>query len=147
MSEEMKNTILSFLQKRKLELIRQIPGFIEASLKEDDGEYSLLIEMDYPIEEEIDISFDGVKIPVETTFRLDKIIKEEVEKKTQSAVVMRSEGEEVPRPENVDVDSESEAVGVVSTSSEVSVGPHQSGAKSSKSFEAWKRRHKSVRIK
>ncbi len=145
---KLEKVILSFLQKRKLELYKQIPGFVDAYLDEVDGETFLTIKTEYPIEEEIDLSFQGVNIPVKKVFQKQKNVEKVIEKEKQKAVIMSASEEEGPIPEKTEPISDTEdGLGTVSIPGEVSIGPFQTDAKNSSSLEAWKKRHKAIRIK
>lgn len=130
--------ILGFLQKHKLDLIKQIPGFIDARL---DGE-ELLLLVSNPIDGDLDLSFKGEKLPVRV-----EVQQVAVSKPTGKAIVVDGDDEFVGPVKKDTISDEDDVVGVVMVPDSEAIGPSSTGAKNQASFEAWKKRHSHVRVK
>jgi len=135
MSDEAK--ILRFLQKCKLNLMEEIPGFVDARLAPDGTK--MILRVSSPLATPPVLEFEEEKIPFEIVVDFPD------SKPVDRAVVMAdsmSPAVQVPI-------SQSGPIGTVLVPPElakVAIGPHADSARDPASLEAWKERHKHVKV-
>jgi len=113
-----RQTIMKFLQKGKLDLMRTVPGFVDAQASAaDDPNPRVILTVAAEIEAP-SMEFDSIPMPVEVVVR-------------QPVVVMKKDESGHPKPVSVNKTS----------------GDDATVARNAKSYEAWKRRHRHVKIK
>lgn len=113
-----RQTIMKFLQKSKLDLMRTIPGFVDAEAPaQDDPNPRVILTVAAEIEEP-ELTFEGEPLSVEVVVR-------------QPVVVMQKDASGRPKPVNVTPAAADDAT----------------AARNAKSYEAWRKRHRHVKIK
>lgn len=113
-----RQTIMKFLQKAKLDLMRTVPGFVDAEAPaQDDPNPRLILTVAAEIEPP-ELTHEGEPLPVEVIVR-------------QPAVVMQKDASGRPAP-----------VQVTKTAAGDSTA-----ARNQASYEAWRKRHRHVKIK
>lgn len=126
--------ILQFLQKRKFDLMREIPGLVDASLAKD-GSAKLVLRVTAPLAALPVLKLGDEEIPLEVKVDFPDA------KPVDKAVVMAgpmNPAQASPQPEH--------QVGEVALPEKQAVGAHEAGGRNQEAFEAWKRRHKAVKI-
>jgi len=124
--------VLRFLQAHKFDLMREVPGFVDARLAQD-GSAKVVLRVSTPLAVLPVCSFEGEEIPVE--LQVDFPDANPVDK----AVVVT--GSLVPMVVGPDAQRPPGQVGIVATPNEKAVGPHEPGGRNKEAFEAWKNRH------
>jgi len=126
-----KEKILGFLQKHKFDLMREVPGFVNAVIA--DTEDKLLLRVFAPLANPLNLMFEDEQIPVEV------IVDFPDAKPTDKIVVLTNSKKPLvvtAQPENI----------AAVVPEEVAIGPHEQGGRDSKAFEDWKQRHKHIKL-
>jgi hypothetical protein len=126
--------ILRFLQTHKFDLAREIPGFIDINMPVD-GSLKLVLRVSSPLISPPIINFEGEEIPLD--IKIDFPDSKPVEK----AVVISS-----PMNPSPTMSQAQDQIGVVALPEKKAVGAHEQGGRKLEAFEAWKKRHKSVKV-
>jgi hypothetical protein len=138
MSNETKDqaALLEFLQTHKLDMMREIPGFIDARVDKD-GE-TLVVRVAQPLVDEPRLVHKGEEIPLK--IQID--FPEGKPQEGQVVIGLGDEGSAATAPQNDDPGEGPGEVGTVAVPFKRPVGPHESGARDAAAYEAWKKRHK-----
>jgi hypothetical protein len=126
--------ILRFLQQHKFDLAREVPGYVDACLAKD-GSAKLVLRVSAPLATPPVLEFEEEIVPLEVLVDFPDA------KPVDKAIVMAGPMNPVqtlPQPQG--------PVGETALPEKVAVGPHEQGGRSKDSFEAWKQRHKHVKI-
>lgn len=137
MSNETKDkaALLEFLQTHKLDMMREIPGFIDARV-DPDGQ-SLIVRVAQPLIDEPHLVHKGEPIPVKV--KID--FPEGKPQEGQVVIGLGEEGSAASAPQNDDPGDGPGTVGTVAVPFKRPVGPHEGGARDPEAYEAWKKRH------
>lgn len=127
-----KTRLLEFLQTHKLDMMREIPGFIDARLNKDSD--ALVIRVAQPLIDELHFKDDEGDIPVQV--KIDYPDSKAVEGKVVIGLGNNESADVEPQKE-----PSPETVGTVIVPLERTVGPHENMARNSEAYEAWKKRH------
>lgn len=122
-----KKNILEFLQKKKLDLYKQIPGFVDAELIEEKNKVKLLVKVGSDLAEKPSISFKGKNIPIK------------IETVGGGGVLVNSVIENSPIEHNQN--AKNDVFKVALLPNEEAINPNSSSPKNRASYEAWKKRH------
>jgi len=145
MSKNVKQSILKFLQTKKFDLTRTVPGFVDAELGEDEGECFVKITLSTPLEDELVFSHDGTDLPVRTVVQdADK------SSTTTGGKIVVMGADQKPHVMVPGSEGESDSVGVLAVPNEVAISPQTASsgtAKNKEAYEAWKARHRHVKVK
>jgi hypothetical protein len=126
--------ILRFLQQHKFDLAREVPGYVDARLAKD-GSAKLMLRISAPLATLPVLEFEDETIPLEVLVDFPDA------KPVDKAIVMAGPMNPVqvlPQPQG--------KIGETALPEKVAVGPHEQGGRNTKAFEAWKQRHKHVKI-
>lgn len=126
--------ILRFLQTCKFDLAREIPGFIDISMPID-GSAKLVLRVSSPLVSPPILSFEGEDIPFD--IKVDFPDTQPIDK----AVVMAG-----PMNPSPTMPQAQDQVGVVALPEKRTVGAHEQGGRNPEAFDAWKKRHKAVKV-
>lgn len=129
--------VLRFLQARKFDLMREVPGFVDAQLAKD-GSAKVALRVSAPLATPPVCKFEDEEIPVEVTVDFPDA------KPVDKAVVVA--GPLNPAVVGPDAQQTPGQVGVVATPNEKAVGPHEGGGRDKEAFEAWKQRHRHIKV-
>ncbi len=127
--------VLRFLQSCKFDLMREVPGFIDAHIAKD-GSARVVLRVAAPLADPPSFTFEEEDIPVEVVADFPDA------KPVSKAVVMAG-----PMNPTSAVQPPQKAVGTVVTPDKIAISPHEGGARDRAAFEAWKRRHSGVKVK
>lgn len=147
MSKETKSRILAFLQAKKFDLMRQVPGFVDAALSVEDSEPVLLLKVAAPLEREVEFAYEDEILPVKVEIATGgaAALNEEGKENEGDAVVV-APGDSGPQPIKAAVQNDKDKIAVVAAPNEVAISPHQPGGRNRAAFEAWKKRHRHVKV-
>lgn len=120
--------ILKFLQIRKFDLSREIPGFLDISIPED-GSPKLVLYVSSPLESSPSIEFEGDQIPVEVKVNFPN------GKPIDKTIVMSGP----MNPTQILTPEEN----TNSIPEKVAMNPHERGGRNQQAYEAWQKRHSS----
>jgi hypothetical protein len=129
--------VLRFLQAHKFDLMREVPGFVDAQLSKD-GEARVTLRVTSPLATPPACTFEGDEIPIDLQVdfpdsrQADKVV----------VVAGNMAGPTVVGP----VAQAPGQVGTVATPNEKAVGPHEAGGRNSTAYEAWRHRHRHVKV-
>lgn len=127
--------VLRFLQDCKFDMMREVPGFVDARVAKD-GSAKVVLRVAAPLATPPTFAFEGEEIPVEVSVDFPDA------KPAEKAVVMNGPMDPAsvqPPPQR--------PVGVVATPDKIAISPHEGGARDRAAFEAWKRRHSHVKVR
>jgi hypothetical protein len=127
--------VLRFLQSCKFDLMREVPGFIDAHIAKD-GTPRMVLRVAAPLAEKPSFTFEGEEIPLEITADFPDA------KPVDKTIVMAGP----MNPTNVPPQPQ-KPVGTVSVPEKIAISPHEGGGRDREAFEAWKRRHGAVKIR
>jgi hypothetical protein len=130
-----KDKVLRFLQKCKFDMMREVPGFIDAHIARN-GSASVTLRVSAPLATPPSFLFEGDEIPVDVSVDFPDA------KPAEKVVVMNG----LMDPVAILPQSPPKQVGTVATPDKVAISPHEGGARDQAAFEAWKRRHSAIKI-
>lgn len=130
-----KTRLLDFMQRHKLDMMRDIPGFIDARLAKDAE--ALLIRVAQPLLDEPRLVDEEGDIP----FRLQVDFPDGKPAKGQVVVGLGNEQNASTAPSSDDPGDTPGVVGTVAVPLKRPIGPHEPGARNQAAYEAWKKRH------
>jgi hypothetical protein len=128
--------VLRFLQVCKFDLVRDVPGFMDAYIAKD-GSAKLVLRVAAPLMDPPIFSFEDEFIPVEVKVDFPDA------KPVKKAVVMA--GPMMP----VQVQSQQQQHGKVGETAlpmKNAISPHENEGRNAEAFNAWKNRHKHVKV-
>jgi hypothetical protein len=129
--------LLEFLQRRKLDMMREIPGFIDARVAPEGDR--LIVRVAAPLVDEPRlVDSEGEEIPVK--IQIDFPDGKPAEGKV--VIGMGEEGAATAEVQNDDPGEGPGKVGTVAVPFKRPIGPHEAGARDSAAYEAWVKRHK-----
>lgn len=137
MSNETKDQValLEFLQIHKLDMMREIPGFIDARVSPEGD--SLIVRVAQPLIDEPHLVYKGEPIPIK--IKID--FPEGKPREGQVVIGLGEEGSAASAPQNDDPGNGPGTVGTVAVPFKRPVGPHEGGARDPAAYKAWKKRH------
>lgn len=130
-----KSRLLDFMQKHKLDMMRDIPGFIDARLDKDGT--GLLIRVAQPLLDEPRFVDGEGEIP----FKLQVDFPDGKAAEGQIVVGLGNEESAAVGPQSDDPGDTPGVVGTVAVPLKRPIGPHETGARNKEAYEAWKKRH------
>jgi hypothetical protein len=129
--------ILQFLQKCKFDLMREIPGFVDAYVAKD-GSANLIIRVEAPLATIPSLSFEDEVIPV-------TLVVDHPDAKAADKVVVMA-GPMQPVALGPHQGHPGQVIGESALPNARAVGPHEQGGRNGAAYEAWKARHKHVKV-
>jgi len=137
MSNETKDNarLLEFLQRHKLDMMREIPGFIDARVTPEGDR--LIVRVAQPLVDEPRLVHEGEEIPL----KIQVDFPDGKPAEGQVVIGMGNEGAAASAPQNDDPGEGPGTIGTVAVPFKRPVGPHESGARDAEAYEAWKKRH------
>jgi len=126
--------ILRFLQTRKFDLVREVPGYVDAHLAKD-GSAKLVLRVSAPLQTPPVLEFEDEPIPFEIQVDFPDA------KPVDKAVVMAGPMKPVNAPA-----LPQGPVGTIAVPEKVAIGAHERGGRNKEAFEAWQKRHSHVKV-
>jgi len=127
--------ILRFLQTCKFDLAREVPGYVDAHLAKD-GSAKLILRVMAPMLTPPILTFEDETIPLEVVVDFPDA------RPVDKAIVMAGP----MNPTAVPSQSAPGQVGTIAVPEKRAIGAHEQGGRNAEAFEAWKQRHKHVKV-
>jgi len=128
--------VLRFLQGYKFDMMREVPGFVDAHIAKD-GSAKLVLRVSAPLAERPVFSFEGEEIPLDIS--VDFPDAKPVDKTVVLASPLNPVATQTQPPQR--------HVGEVALPEKIAISPHESGGHDKAAFEAWKMRHSHIKVR
>jgi hypothetical protein len=139
MNEETRDQtrLLDFLQRNKLDMMREIPGFIDARV--DPAGKGLIVRVAQPLVDEPRLlDSEGQEVP----FKIKIDFPEGKPAEGKVVIGLGAEGAATTVPQDGGSANDPGTVGTVAVPFKRPIGPHESGARDPQAYEAWLKRHR-----